>query len=169
MWNSSCRTKTHSSLPRQPSHGEVSFLAEYRLIGAPLMRILDHLPPIKMLSKEPCTCIVMPRWHCRGTVQGHCMPCTSPYSTELNWWSITTLATAHPPPGKPCEDQDEGIRDSVVQQVPTSNPRQSRLNNALGYQQNTSSSWYVYINYDVPKLWHSKSWGSVPDQPAHEC
>ena len=64
MWNSSCRMKTHPSLPRQPSHGGVSIVAETVLICEPLMRILDHLPPIKMLSKEPCTCIVMPRWHC---------------------------------------------------------------------------------------------------------
>ena len=48
------------------------------------MRILDHLPPIKMLSKEPCTCIVMPRWHCRGAVQGHCMPCILTCAAALN-------------------------------------------------------------------------------------
>ena len=82
---------------------------------------------------------------------------------------ITTLATAHQIPGKRCYHQGEGTQDSVGTAGPANILRQSRFNNALGYQQNTSSSWYVYFSLNVPKLCHTKSWGSVPDQPAHEC
>ena len=42
-------------------------MARSEVTCEPLMRILDHLPPIKMLSRSLVHVSVMPRWHCPET------------------------------------------------------------------------------------------------------
>ena len=166
MWNSSCRTKRHSSVPRQPSHGGVSLLAESKLICEPLMRILDHLPPIKMLSKEPCTC----SRHATLALYRACRALRRVLQHSIaGHTDITTLAAAHPPPGKPCYHQHEGIQDSVgcSRFLPVSASKQAEQ--CCGVSTGYLIKLVRIHQLTCPQSMATNFSGICADQPTHEC